>query len=203
MRLVFFCLILITVNKGFCQKWSFEYWHDGKLVLEEGDTLRGKIKYEINSDIIEIDQNNRLQSFTARKVIYYEIFDAITSIYRQFYSIPYSATGGYKTPIFFELLSEGKLTLLAREALEYKSSSVGYYGYGSISRWILVNKYFVLNNKGVVEEFSGRKSDLLLLMEKRDDEVRKFMKSNKLDIDHKYDLARVFTFYNSLFPTSN
>ena len=170
------------------------------MVLETGDTLKGKIKYDINTDIIQLDQSNRLQSFTARKLIYYEIWDATTSRYRQFYSIPFSAMGGYKTPVFFELLSEGKLTLLAREALEYKTTSTGYYNYGSITRQVLVDKYFILNDKGHVEEFSGKKNDLLDLMSKRDDEVKRFIKSNRIDLEYKYDMARVFTYYNSLFP---
>jgi hypothetical protein len=200
MRIFGLILFSILTIETFGQKWPFDYWHEGKMVLESGDTLKGKIKYDINSDIIQLDQNNHLQSFTARKLIYYEIWDATSSRYRQFYSIPYAPSGGYKTPIFFELLSEGKLTLLAREALEYKSSSVGYYGYSTVSRLVLVDKYFTLNDKGQVESFSGKKSDLLDLMSKRDDEVKHFIKSKKLDLDYKYDMAQVFRYYNSLFP---
>jgi hypothetical protein len=185
--------------QAFSQQWPFEYWHEGKLVLEEGDTLKGKIKYDINTDIIQLDQKNVFQSFTARKIVFFEIFDVTSSRYRQFYSIPFSQMGGYKTPTFFELLTEGKLTLLAKEALEYKNYSSGYYGYGSISRLVLVNKYFVLNDKGEIEMFSGIKKDLMELMSNRNDEVKKFIKVNKLNLDYKYDLARVFVYYNSLF----
>lgn len=201
MRFFVLALFVFLSSQGFCQKWPFDYWHEGKMVLESGDTLKGKIKYDINSDIIQLDQNNHLQSFTARKLIYYEIWDATNSRYRQFYSIPYAPNGGYKTPIFFELLAEGKLTLLAREALEYKTTSTGYYGYGSISRLVLVDKFFTLNDKGEIETFSGRKSDLFDLMSKRDDEVKQFLKSHRLDLSYKYDLAQVFAYYNSLFPT--
>lgn len=196
-------LIIITsviAIKASGQKWPFEYWHDGKMVMESGDTLKGKIKYDINSDIIQLDQNNRLQSFTARKLIYFEIWDVTNSRYRQFYSIPYAPNGGYKTPIFFELLAEGKLTLLCREALEYKTSSTGYYGYGAVSRLVLVDKYYTLDDKGQVESFSGKKNDLMDLMSNRDDQVKKFIKSRRIDLDFKYELAQVFAYYNSLFP---
>ena len=197
-----FGLVLISVLtiETYSQRWPFEYWHEGKMVLESGDTLKGKIKYDINSDIIQLDQNNHLQSFTARKLIYYEIWDATTSRYRQFYSIPYAPTGGYKTPIFFELLAEGKVTLLSREALEYKTTSAGYYAYRSVSQLVLVDKYFTLSDKGQVETFSGKKNDLLALMTKREEEVKRFIKSNKIDLDYKYEMARVFNYYNSLLP---
>jgi hypothetical protein len=197
-RLALVATIFFTCHAQ-AQQWPFEYWHEGKLVLEAGDTLKGKIKYDIQTDIIQFDQKGALQSFTGRKIVFYEIFDVTSSRYRQFYSIPYSPTGGYKAPVFFELLSEGKITLLAREALENKTYNTGYYGYGSISRIVLVNKYFTLNDKGVVEPFAGTKKDLLQLMEKKEDEVKRFMKVNRLDLDRKYDLARVFDYYNSLF----
>lgn len=137
--------------------------------------------------------------FTARKIVFYEIFDVTASRYRQFYSIAYSFTGGYKSPVFFELLAEGKITLLTKEALEQKNYSTGYYGYSSISRLVLVNKYFVLNDKGEIETFSGTKKDLMGIMDNRSDEVKKFIKVNRLDLDRKYDLARIFEYYNSLF----
>lgn len=201
MKLVAIIFVFVS-SAAFGQIWPFEYWHDGKLVLETGDTLKGKIKYEIDSDIIQLEQTGTLQSFTSRKIVYYEIFDATSSRYRQFYSIPYSSSGGYKSPTFFELVAEGKLTLLSQEALEnksYNSGYSGYYGYGSISRVILVNKYFVLDDKGQMEIFSGTKKDLFIMMDNRNDEVKKFIKVNRLDVAYKYDLARIFEYYNSLF----
>jgi hypothetical protein len=169
------------------------------VVLESGDTLKGKVKYDIQTDIIQFDQKGSLQSLTSRKIVFFEIFDATSNRYRQFYSIPYSISGGYKSPIFFELLSEGKMTLLAREALEYKNYSGGYYGYGTVSRLVLVNKFFILADKGTINPFSGKKGELLDLMDNRNDEIKKFIKINRLNLDYKYDLARTFEYYNSLF----
>ena len=180
------------------QQWPFEYWHDGKLVLEAGDTLKGKIKYDPQTDIIQFEKKGALQSFTSRKIVFYEIFDVTSSRYRQFYSIPYSPIGGYKTPVFFELLAEGKITLLGQEKLENRTTN-SYYGYGNITRIVLVHKYFTLNEKGVVETFTGTKKDVLYLMENREDEVKRFIKVNKLNLERQNDLARVFVYYNSLF----
>ena len=47
--------------------------------------------------------------------MFFEIFDVTIKQYRQFYSLPYSGKGGYKAPVFFELLAEGKLTLLTAD----------------------------------------------------------------------------------------
>lgn len=191
-----FFLLCITAS---AQQWSFEYWHDGKAVLESGDTLRGRIKYEIDKDLIQVDVKGTLQSLTSRKVLFYEISDAVSGRYRQFYSIPFSFTGGYKTPSFFELLTEGKLTLLSKEALENRSYNTGYYAYGTISRLVLVEKYFVLDEKGNVAPFSGKKSELLEIMHNKDDEIKRFIKSNDINMERRLDVVRTFAYYNALF----
>lgn len=198
-RMFLYFTLFLTSIAVYAQQWPFEYWHDGKAVLEAGDTLKGKIKYEIDKDLIQVDVRGSLQSLTSRKVIYYEIFDAVSGRYRQFYSIPFSLNGGYKAPTFFELLSEGKLTLLAREALENRSYNSGYYAYGTINRLVLVDKYFVLDEKGNINPFSGKKTDLLELMQYRDEEIKRFMRTSNVNMERKSDVVRTFAYYNALF----
>ncbi len=63
MRSVILALICLASHIALGQQWPFEYWHEGKLVLEAGDTLKGQIKYDIHTDIIQFNQKNVLQSF--------------------------------------------------------------------------------------------------------------------------------------------
>jgi hypothetical protein len=200
-RILFFIYFLIAYA-GQAQQWPSELWHDGKVVLLEGDTLKGKIKYDLNQDLVQFTYPDlRIEAFTARKVLFFEIFDATVRKYRQFFALPYSATSSYKTPVFFELLEEGKMTLLVRESLQYKTYSSPYYYGGSYSRVVLVYTYFFLEETGDIKEFMGNKNDLLDLMGKRSEEVERYMKSNKLKFDDKYDLAKIVAYYNSLFGT--
>lgn len=189
-----------VATTSFAQQWPFELWHEGKVVLETGDTLRGAIKYDFQNDLLQLNQNGKVEAFTARKVFFYEIFDATVKRYRQVFSLPYSATGGYKAPIFFELLEEGKITLLSRESLEYRTVSSPYFFYGSYTRLVLVYKYFLMRENGTLVAMENpKKSDWLQLMGNYADEVQDYAKSNKLDFDEKYDLVRIVGYYNSLF----
>lgn len=197
MQRILFILLLVSCGSLQAQVFPFELWHEGKLVLEEGDTLRGAIKYDLQSDLLQYQINKRIETFTARKVIFFEIFDQTVKKYRQFFSLPYSPTGGYKAPVFFELLAEGKLTVLCREALEYRTYSSFYY-YGTYSRLVLVNKYFLLMEDGSISEFIGKKNDWLSLMGRYEEDVQKYAHSNRLDFDQKYELAKILTYYNSL-----
>jgi len=191
------CLQSTTVRL-YAQRWPSEMWHDGKVVLLEGDTLKGEIKYDLQQNLIQYNlPNRRTEAFSSRKVLFFEIFDNTVRKYRQFFALPYTNPTRYKATVFFELLVEGKLTLLAREAIEYKTYSSPYY-LGSYSRQVLVNKYFFMDNEGNISEFDGNKGDLLNLMGNKADAVEKYIKGNRLKIDDKYDFARIVAYYNSI-----
>ncbi len=199
MKQFIFLLLTALPSLSFAQTFPFDVWHDGKVVLDGGDTIRGSIKYDLQ-DLLQVRHQNRMESFSARKVLLFEIFDQGYKRYRTFYSLPYSSNGGYKSPIFFEVLTEGKITVLSREKVEYRTSGYSPFMYGSYySRKVLVNTYFLLKENGNIEDFSGKRSDWLDLMGKRADEVHDFAKDSRLDFDKKYDLKRIIDYYNSFF----
>lgn len=199
-----FVAILVLSLIGFsasAQQFAFDLWHEGKMILDAGDTLRGSIKYDLQNDLIQYqsDPKSTFESYTARKVLFFEIFDTTVKRYRLFYSLPYSAAGQYKAPVFFELLEEGKLTVLCREALEFRSTGYSFYYYSNYSRLVLVHKYFLLKENGNIEEYRGKKNDWYELMRGKENEVHKFVKSNRLDLDDKYELGRAIQYYNTLY----
>lgn len=191
---VFTVLAQVAVR---AQQFPFDFWHDGKVVLESNDTIRGKIKYDPQNDLLQLEVNSKFETLTSRKVLFYEIFDRSLNNFRQFFALPYSAVGGYRTPMFFELLTEGKITLLSRETLEYRNTSTGYF-YGTVSRLVLVYKYFLLKEDGSITAIDGTKNQFIDLMGSNADEVRKFMKTNRLGLERRPDIVRVIAYYNSL-----
>ena len=195
---LFIVLFTALMSPALSQTWPFEMWHEGKIVLVEGDTLRGLLKYDLQKDLVEFTFNDRQgEIFTARKVAFFEIFDETIRKYRQFYALPFNTAGAYKAPVFFELLEEGKMTLLAREFLESRTYSSSYYS-GTYNRIVLSYKYFFLDHDGNIVEFNGNKNDLLDMMGKNGNDVAKYIKSNDLRFDDKYDLAKIIAYYNSL-----
>ncbi|MBL0743762.1 hypothetical protein [Chryseolinea lacunae] len=198
-------LMMGCLTQAFAQ-FPSELWHEGKIVLVEGDTLKGLVKYDLPQNLVQYTaRDNRTEAFSARKVLFFEIYDTSVRRYRQFFALPYMGMGtgaDYKAPIFFELLTEGKMTLLCRESLEtrmYNSSPYygGYYN-NSYSRVVLVHTYYLLDENGNISEFTGNKSDLLQRMGKKSEEVEKYMKENRLKYDDPYDFVRIVAYYNSL-----
>lgn len=199
MRFFFLSLLLHFSFTLSAQEFAFEYWHEGKIVLESGDTLTGNVKYDMQTDLVQIQINDKYETYTARKVLFVEIFDKTIKRYRRMYSLPYNTSGEYRAPVFFELLEEGKITLLCREALEYRTISSSFYYYSNYSRLTIVYKYFLLKENGDIVPFVGNRNDWLGLMNDRREEVVKFARSNRLDFDEKYHLKRIIAYYNSLF----
>lgn len=192
---------LIMPLLSFSQSWPFELWHEGKIVLVAGDTLKGMVKYDLKQDIVQYDiPNQRYEAFSARKVLFFEIFDTSVQAYRRFFALPYTFAGSYKTPAFFELLAEGKITLLSREALEYRTYQSPYF-VGGYTREVLVNTYYFIEENGDITEFKGNRNELLDRMGRKASDVEKYIKANHLKIDDKYDLVRIVEYYNSLFAS--
>jgi predicted glycosyltransferase involved in capsule biosynthesis len=190
-------LLIPAVVRG--QEFPFELWHEGRIVLLEGDTLHGNVKYDMQNDIVMFSVSEKIQTFSARKIAFFEIFDGTIKQYRQFYALPFSSVGSYRTAVFFELLAEGKLTLLCRESIEYRTNNSYFYYYSTYTRRVLVNKFYFLRENGEIEEWKGSKADLLQLMGRAADEVEAYMKQNKLKADDKQDLAKTVKYYNSFF----
>lgn len=201
MRRLFFLAFFLWGQTTAAQQYAFELWHEGKIVLESGDTLKGQVKYDLQTDLLQYEANKKFESFTARKVLFFEIFDQTVKTYRQFYSLPYSTTAAYKAPVFFELLAEGKMTLLSRERLEYRTYNTGFYFNSTYTRMVLVDRYYLLKENGEIEEFNGRKNDWLLLMGPKAEEVEKYAKANRFDFEKKVELSSIVMYYNSLFKT--
>ena len=178
-----------------------EIFHEGSLVLMDGDSLIGNIKYDLDNDLVIIKQNDdQIRTYSARKILFFEIYDELNESYRTFYSLPYNVQPNYKVPIIFEVLHEGKLTLLGREKIVQETipnpSIYGTANYYTEMR--LMYDYFFLDSKGNIERYLLRKKDLFFIMRKRGHEVKRFMKKNKLRHDRKNDLIKIVEFYNSI-----
>jgi hypothetical protein len=202
MRLFYTTLTLILTLPLYAQNFPSEIWHEGKVVLINNETHKGMVKYDLETDIIQVNQDNTIQTFSSKKVLYFEIFDEATESFRQFYALPYTVSPGYKTPILFEVLHEGEpLSLLARENISTETIPQYNYYYGRnnyYSRYKLVYEYYFLHNKGTIDRYTMKKADLMHIMRKKSPEIRKFIKENNLRVDRRRDLERITAFYNSL-----
>lgn len=197
---------LFTILPFFAKAQDFpsELWHDGFLVLVSEDTLSGKIKYDLDHDLVQIETAKKTFTYSAQKLFYFQIFDQTVDAYRQFYTLPYAMVGKYVTPVIFEVVVEGKMTLLAREEIEVTTVRDTYnppYAVTpnfSYDKKKLVYTYYFLDDKGSITKYSNKKRDLLHILRQRGSKVNEYMKINHLRADKRIDLIRIVSFYNGI-----
>jgi len=192
------CLISYLATS---QTFPSEFWHPGKMVLINGDTISGEVKYDLETGLVQINGEGRLMTYSARKIFYFEIFDVTVENYRQFYALPYDLVNNYKTPTLFEVVYEGRVTLLAREAIVSETSNSYYWSGGTYSRLVLNYDYFVLRKNGEIIYYNKKLGTLLDLLKDRQREMKDYIRKNKLKTDDKSDLARIFAYYNAILDS--
>jgi hypothetical protein len=181
------------------QQFSSDFWHDGFLITSKGDSLDGKLNYNMETNIVQVKKNNRRTTFSSFKIFYFELYDQTVNNYRRFYTLPFAIKSDYKTPVIFELLYEGSISLLSRERIVQKSvpSSNPYSTTTFVQNQLEYTFYFV-DKKGNISYYNGKKNDLYTILTKNQSKVRKFIKDNKLRTDNIRDLVRITAFYNSI-----
>jgi hypothetical protein len=189
--------LTFVLYSGYSQTFPSEIWHEGKLFLVNDEEYTGKIKYDQTKGIVQVEVDEKVLTFSANSIFHFDIYDITSESYREFYVLPYGLLSSYKTPVIFEVLIEGNITLLSREyvAIENIQSP---YSLGSYSKEILVYDYFFLNKNGDITKYTLKKRDLYSALSKREKEVMEFMKANRLHHDKRNDLVRIIAFYNAL-----
>lgn len=199
---VLFILLIFAGTVAKAQEFPSDLWHQGMLVLVNEDSLSGKVKYNMEQGLVQIESDKKIYTYSGQRVFYFQIFDETVDTYREFYTLPYALVNQYEAPVFFEVLVEGKLTLLCREAVVKKNvndNNVNPYGSTmSYSRDVLLYTYFFLDDRGNITKYSMKKRDLLQVLQKRAGKIDQYMKVNHLKADKRYDLSRIISFYNGI-----
>ena len=209
MRKYFLVIVILTlagfINSVSAQYFPSEVWHEGQVTLLSGEKLEGKVKYNFDADLVQLNKDNRIRTYSARKILFFEVLDQELGRYRQFYALPFNIRPNYKVPMLFEVLYENTLTLMAREKLVQETiPQYGYYnnfGTGPATRYRLDFDYYFLNSQGEIIPYSQKKDDLYSILTKHKNEVEAYVKENRLKYDRHRDLVRITAYYNSLLDT--
>jgi len=189
--------LIFIHHLGFSQAFPSELWHEGKMVLVTEEVIFGMIKYDQVKGIVQVEVGEKIYTYSPKAIFHFKIYDATADSYRIFYSLPYGLVTSYKTPVIFEVLIEGNITLLSREYIVTKSVQ-DPFSLGSYPREVLVYDYYFLDKEGNITEYTMKKKDLYNALSKRRSQVAEYMKTNKLRHDKRNDLIRVILFYNAL-----
>lgn len=196
-------LLILGLRPVSSQDLPNDMWHPGMIVLDSEDTLRGRIQYDFESNLLQYTVDDRIRTFSSQNVLYFSFHCQFFKRYRYVYSLPYQLKGRMNTPIFFEILAEGKITLMTREyvVLE-RSNRFGNPMYNSSrgfgGREILTYDYFLLTENGDISKYSEKRKDIYPYFGRLEAPMKDYIKDKKLRIDRQADLIRIINHYNQI-----
>lgn len=205
--LITLSLVMLSLVSRAQNQFPSQIWHKGNIVMADGQTLSGLVKYDLDNNLIQL-QGETVNTFTASNVESFEIFDETYGGIRKFYSLPYALNGNYEAPTFFEVLTQGEdIALLCREYIATDNRGMNSWGGGMMMNplWgpagfsgyrMAFNYYFFKN--GRLEKYSLKKKDLFTMLPGYEDEISLFMRKNRLEHDKRGDLLRITAYYNEL-----
>ncbi|MCH7414290.1 hypothetical protein MM213_12390 [Belliella sp. R4-6] len=202
-----FFITFISINTWAQNKFPSQIWHKGKIVATDGREYTGFVQYDLENNIVQL-QRESIETFGASNVLQFEIYDEVYGGIRTFYSLPYALATDYQTPVLFEVLTQGDdVALLCREYVTTDNRSMGMYGPMMMNpMWggpmmgaghrLAFNFYFFKD--GAIQKYSQKKKDLMDFFDDREDEVKLYMRKNRLAHDKRGDLLRITAYYNQI-----
>lgn len=206
--LILFFSTIITFEGWAQNKFPSQVWHKGKITTSEGQEFAGLVLYDLENNIVQL-QRESIDTFGASNISQFEIFDEIYGGVRIFYSLPYALATDYETPVIFEVLTQGEdIALLCREFLTTDNRSMGMYNpmmmnpmWGDpmmrgMGQKLAFTYYFFKDDQ--IQRYSQKKKDLMVFFDDREEEVKLYMRKNRLAHDKRGDLLRITAYYNQI-----
>jgi hypothetical protein len=210
-------LSLFSVFSGFAQRVDVQEWPKGRIVLTNGDTLNGPLTFHRTEDIIRITvADGSIQAFAPVNVTSFTVTDSRSRVSQTFRPYPWNRDNDYsdfKAPAFFEVVSDGKYTLVKREILATRSQNYspmyagGYGGYydpygynygGPRYQTVVQDLFYLYTPKGEIKALRNPKRDLEDLFQEKARHMKDFVRKNRLEYDNARDLAIILSHFNSL-----
>jgi hypothetical protein len=191
--------LLLSPFGLFAQEFSQNYWHEGEVDTEIGETVSGKLKYHIEDNTLQFQNGTTLKSYSPRTVKAFQLKDALTKKERVFYTLDYKDENGSENKYFFELLVEGHFSLFCREKIMERIENYHdpyWIGGRNVRVSYLAYDFFLMNEKGVIKRCESNIKSLQAFMKGQESDIKEFVKRNKLSLSSREDMIKIIEYYN-------
>ena len=202
---IFYLLFFLFSHQIYGQNFSKEYWHKGEAYLFNEESVNGSIRYDLDQNNITVrTSDNKLRSYNASQVEQFWIQDELQKRVRYFYALPQVVKDDYRVLYFFELLIEGKITLLCRENFVVKQA--GYYSPYMWGGWVnggsyIVQEddYFLLDKEGNVVDVEETREAIMDLFGEKKEVMELYLLDHNNKLRNREDLLKTIRYYNEVY----
>ena len=180
--------------------YLFPEWRTGTFTDVDGKS-RGKyqLRYNIYDDELEIIKEKKAISLNHRLVKEFEVFNP-ENAGRSLFRSGYPAHEEYDPSDFYGVLNDdGDFHLLKKYSCTItKVETRGYGENTATQKFLQSSKYYVYSEKtGFIKINKSRKS-IFEVFPKHEQQLKTFIKKNKINIKNDNDLARLIQFCNAI-----
>lgn len=177
-------------------------WNQGVIVLLSGEIIRGDLQYDQHQEVVQCRAGETTQAYTALRVKYFRFLDQQMGIERKFIPVAYNPTSDYKHDAFFEVVSDGPITLLRKHSRwKHLAGNPGFMHVNpelGFSNQVIGFDYYVQQPAGLKRVKNFRKEFFPAIMQEYGDQVNQFVRQNQLKLFMMASQIIVVQYYNYL-----
>ena len=217
--ILFFLVSSGLYQTAVAQNLNKREWEKSEVVLTNGDTLTGTLSYYYKKEIIQVKITNGItKTFSPVNVAYFRVFNAQKQVFQTFRPFMWSPIPddlAFKTPAFFEVIMQGKYTLIKRAAYVIRNSDPLplYTAWGryyescpveestsitNFNQVALLNFYYVLTPENQIISLRHPKKNLEELYQDKGRKMNAYIKGNKLSYNNPVALSHMVHYFNRL-----
>ena len=184
-KYLFILTLLFMSLSSLSQRFSPDFWHDGGIVLNNGDTLKGKVYYSLQENAVQLDSDSKIRYFKAFKLHGIYFYSSLDSNFREFRVLEVEQDNGYKVPEFFEFFHQGEngIDLLGRERLVFTRKGSGAVGFNEPGVTMGYDLY--IRDSSGIHYIDNRKKYYLNVFGVNKNEIEIFINKNNFQSNNK------------------
>ena len=178
------------INQGF--------WCPGKVTLENQQVVTGEVSYDLKFNAVQVRRGGVVHTYTAEKIAHFDLFDQVKHRERHYVAIDHRMDEGYQRKTFFEVLTDGDLTILRKTKYVRRPRVTEDFRAPHIYLNAVCKHTYYAFNEGEFFEIDDFKKQVLPLMNEYEDTVNDYIKQCRLKLRKVHEQMRVVHLYNQL-----
>jgi hypothetical protein len=173
-------------------------WYPGQVTLADQNVVVGEINYDLKYNAIQVRRHGVVRTYTAEKIAHFTLFDQAKHRERHYVAIDHQLTEGYQRKTFFEVLTEGDLTILRKSKYIRRPRVTEDQRAPHIYLNAVCRHAYYAYNQGEFFEIDDFTEQVLPLMTDYEDLVQDYIRQCKLKLRKISEQMRVVHLYNQL-----
>jgi hypothetical protein len=176
-------------------------WVDGKVEFAGNKLINAKLKYDLVKDelLFQNPKDSSAMVFVNAVIGFslgpFKIDESNLS--------PLIFTNGYpavedQTPVsFYQVIADGKIKLLKRYRKHIRTDQA--FNSATVTKTFeMMGPFYYILTDNKIARFKPTQKNIVAALSDKTDAIQAFIKANKIDFKSDGDLAKLFTYYNSL-----